>query len=359
MQGNLSPSPPRTTLVGKRAPMSPTPAIPVRQLLPAPADAPPTLVVVVDTEEEFDWEAPFDPASTSVENIRDQHRAQDVFDAYGIVPTYVMDYPVASTPQSVSVLKSFLEAETCEIGAHLHPWVNPPAEEAVDAFHSYACNLPGDLMRRKLEVLTETIARSFGRRPVVYKAGRYGIGPDTPSLLRQLGYQADTSVVPHTAFGADGGPDFRGLPDQPFITDAGLLEVPLSVGFAGWAAAAGPALYGWLYRARSMRLPGIAARLGALERLRLSPEGHTLDEMIRQTRAGLAHKQQYFVLTYHSSSLMPGGSPYARTMQDRDKFVATLTGYVRFFTSLPGATTTTIQAMLRTVTASRACAPHY
>ena len=325
------------------------PAFPVHQRLAPQPDAPPTLVVVVDTEEEFDWDAPFDPASTSVENIGFQHLAQDAFDRHGIVPTYVVDYPVASTADSVATLRSFHESRRCEIGAHLHPWVNPPAEEAISAFHSYACNLPGDLMRRKLEVLDQAIERAFGRKPTVYKAGRYGIGPDTPAVLRSLGFQADTSVVPHTNFSADGGPDFRGLPDQPYEAAEGLLEVPLSVGFAGWAAGAGSRLYAWLERARALRLPGIAARLGVVERLRLSPEGHSLDDMVRQTKAGLGRGQQYFVLTYHSSSLMPGGSPYARTVQMRDEMLRTLTAYLHYFKSLPGSTATTIQSMAQSL----------
>jgi hypothetical protein len=322
---------------------------PVHERLQPPANRGPTLVVVVDTEEEFDWNAPFNPASTSVENIACQHLAQDAFDRHGVVPTYVVDYPVASTPASVAILKGFLDSGRCEIGAHLHPWVNPPAEEEISTFHSYACNLPAGLMRRKLEVLGRAIERGFGRRPTIYKAGRYGVGPDTPPILRDLGYHADTSVVPHTDFRADGGPDFRGLPDQPFLAADGLLEVPLSVGFAGWAARAGSRAYGWLERGRIFRLPGIAARLGALERLRLSPEGHALDDMIRQTAAGLAAGQRYFVLTYHSSSLMPGGSPYSRTVQIRDELLHTLTAYLQHFKSLPGAATATIEAMAQSV----------
>src|SRR4051812_24188695 len=117
----------------------PMPPMPVRQVLQPPPDAPPTLLVVVDTEEEFDWGAPFDPTSVSVENIAHQHLAQDMFDAHGIVPTYAVDYPVATTPASVAVLKPLLDSGRCEVGAHLHPWVNPPAEEEVNARHSFAC----------------------------------------------------------------------------------------------------------------------------------------------------------------------------------------------------------------------------
>src|SRR3954447_16433300 len=156
----------------------------VRKLLKPPTSWPPTLIVVIDTEEEFDWSKPFDPAADSVTNIGFQSLAQDIFDGYDLVPTYVVDYPVASTPAAVAVLRRFAAEGRCEIGAHLHPWVNPPAEGPVDVRHSYPGNLPSDIERRKLIALTDTIAASFGSRPTVYKAGRYGIGSATPAILR-------------------------------------------------------------------------------------------------------------------------------------------------------------------------------
>lgn len=318
-------------------------ALPVlRRLPPQPA---PTLLVIVDTEEEFDWDAPFDPASTSVANIGFQHRAQDLFEAHGVVPTYAVDYPVASTPSSVSVLRPWLEAGRCDIGAHLHPWVNPPAGEDVNAFNSYASNLPDQLMRAKLAVLTETIEQSFRQPPAVYKAGRYGIGPAALPVLQALGYLADASVVPHTDFGADGGPDFRAAPDQPFLLADNLVELPLSVHFVGRAARAGSRLFPVLQGARRWRLPGLAARLGLLERLRLSPEGHTAGDMIRQTESALASGQRTFALTYHSSSLMPRGSPYAKSAADCDGIVRALGQYLDFFLRLPAARSLSARAL--------------
>ena len=70
-----------------------------------PSAEPPTLFVVVDTEEEFDWSAPFSRQSTSVTAMRHIGRAQQMFDRFGIVPTYVVDYPVASKPEGVGAAR--------------------------------------------------------------------------------------------------------------------------------------------------------------------------------------------------------------------------------------------------------------
>jgi hypothetical protein len=319
--------------------------LPISRRLPPPRDGRPVLVVVVDTEEEFDWSAPFDPARTTVANIAEQGRAQAVFDAHGVVPTYVVDYPVATTPASVATLGAFAAAGRCEIGAHLHPWVNPPDDgvRPVPVAMSYPSNLPPALQAAKLTALTEAIARGFGARPVVYKAGRYGIGPGTPALLTSLGYRVDVSVVPHTDFSADGGPDFRGLPEKPTVLATGVVEMPLSVHFVGAMARFGSRLYPALTgrTAGRLRLAGIAARLGLLERLRLSPEGHRLEDLLRQTRAALAAGTRVFMLTYHSSALLPGATSYVRSAAERDAFVATIDAYLRFFLGAAGGRSST------------------
>lgn len=315
--------------------------LPIHAIPSWSADGPPTLLVVIDTEEEFDWDGPFNRASTAVANIECQHLAQDVFATAGIVPTYAIDYPVATTPSAIAVLEPWRRDGQAEIGAHLHPWVNPPYEEAVTAHNSFASNLAPDLMRRKLTILRDSIAASYGAAPLVYKAGRYGIGPETPAVLSALGFTTDTSVVPHLNSTDKGGPDFRALPDRPFMTASAIAELPLSVHFNGHLARFGRQTYPLLSRFERLRAPGIASRLGLLERLRLSPEDHSAADMKRQTQAALAAGHRYFMLTYHSSSLMPGGSPYARTRAKRDAFVATLTKYIEFFTSMPGWATVT------------------
>ena len=318
------------------------------RLCDRPADGPPRLFVVIDTEEEFDWSLPQSRSNTSVGSIRAQHRAHEVFDKYGVVPIYVLDYPVAEDEAAAGILRGLLEDGRCEIGTHLHPWVNPPHEEEVTAHNSYAGNLPTPLERAKLTTLTQRIEAAFGVRPVVYRAGRYGVGPATAGILEDLGYKVDISVVPRTSFADDGGPDFRAFDARPyrFGRSGELLEIPLSCGFHGLLRAWGPVLYPALSSPLGMKLhaPGFAARLGLLERIRLTPEGIDHAAHRRLTESLLAQGQRIFSLTYHSPSLEPGHTPYVRSEAELRAFLETLDRYLDyFFNELGGRPTTPME----------------
>ena len=131
--------------------------------------------------------------ATGVTHMRHIHRAQDVFDAFGIVPNYVIDYPIATQPEAVAPLKAYADTGRALIGAHLHPWVSPPFDEEVNARNSYPGNLPRALEHEKLRVLTGRISAAFGAPPLTYLAGRYGFGPNTGEILESLGYEVDIS----------------------------------------------------------------------------------------------------------------------------------------------------------------------
>jgi hypothetical protein len=112
-----------------------------------------------------------------------------------------------------------------------------------------------------------------------------------------------------------------------------LVVLPLSVHFVGRFASLGGRFFPAINspRGRRLRLPAISARLGLIERLRLSPEGHSAEDMIRQTRAAIANGTRLLMLTYHSSTLLPGATPYARDRAQRDAFVKAIERYLAFF----------------------------
>lgn len=299
-----------------------------------PEDLPPQLIVVIDTEEEFDWSSEPDSEANSVSAMSRIDRAQTIFNDYGIQPCYVIDYPVASKPEGFSLLKEFAEKGQCEIGAHLHPWVNPPVKEALTKPNTYPGNLPKSLEREKLLTLRDKIQENFGTTPVSYKAGRYGFGPNTTEILQELGFSIDLSVCPPLDSRGDGGPDYRRFNAHPFWFGGDqkpILELPCTGGFIGWASAAAVPLYQTAQVLRKFKAPGILSRLGAVDRLMLSPEGFTSAEHIKLTRALYRQGVRTFTWSFHSPSVVPGNTIYVNNDDQLKEFLDSFRRYFDFF----------------------------
>ena len=320
------------------------------RLIPVVLDpaSPPILVVTVDTEAEFDWNAPFSRESTSVRSIGNLYLAQDILQSFGVVPAYLLDYAVATSESSTRILQEFLKTGVCDIGTHLNPWLTPPFTEEISVRNSFPGNLDANTEHVKLHNLTETIAERFGIRPKVYRAGRYGLGVNTPKILAELGYQVDMSVAPYSDFSFEGGPDFSDCTPQPHWggENAGLLEVPMTWAYSGAVSRLGPKLHRRLSgRSGSiLRIPGLLSRLGLLEYVRLTPEGESLASLKSLTRRLLASGNRVFSFSYHSPSLAPGNTPYVRTDRDLKSFLSTINDYLDyFFVEVKGKTMTPLK----------------
>lgn len=279
-------------------------------------------VVTVDTEEEFDWSAPLDRTSHSVDTVPALATFQRFCEDFGVVPVYLIDYPVAVSPALSAALGEAAQAGRCEIGLQLHPWVNPPETEALTPANSFAGNLPFELEREKLSRLLVAVERSLGQAPVAYRAGRYGTGPHTAGILHEAGICVDSSVRSRFDYSEAGGPNYRSHPLAPYwIGEPGeLLELPLTTVFWGPLRRQGDWLYPRLWRAP--RLRGALSRLGLLERIPLTPEGVTAEEAVRGIDIALDDDLPVLVLSFHSPSLVPGHTPYVRSSADLEEFYA-------------------------------------
>ena len=320
-----------------------------RELIHLPAETRPILTVVIHTEEEFDWNQPYDRSATGVEHMQHIDRAQSLFEEFEAVPNYVIDYPIASKELAVAPLKGFADSGRALIGTHLHPWVSPPHEEEVNAFNSYPGNLPRPLEAEKLRLLTAKIHESFGTRPLTYLAGRYGFGPHTGELLEEMGYEVDISPAVPNDFTADGGPDYSGYTSHPywFGERRKLLGLPGSGGYVGALRRGGTTLYNRLRHPglRRTKLPGVAARLRLMERIRLSPEDYSEAEMRRLTDTLYADGIRVFVFSFHSPSVYPGGTPYVQSQADLERFLEKCRRYFDYFFNRLGGETMTPLAL--------------
>ena len=295
--------------------------------------ASPVVLTVLSTEEEFDWSLPFDPKARSVRAARQIDRAQDLFDEYGVRPAYLVTHPIASQEDGYSALRAIHDSGRCEIGAHLHPWVTPPIEEQISLVNSFPGNLPRELEARKLRTLLDQIEATFGTRPVSYQAGRYGFGPRSAEVLRAEGIELDFSATPPYDFGAEHGPDFSRTPVDPVWADSerSLLLVPVTGAYVGYLRWGTHSVYRAATALSWARLPGILARLGAIDRLRLSPEGFSAADNRRLVQFLYDRGVRVFVFSFHSPTVVPGCTSYVRDERELEAFLDRCRKFYDFF----------------------------
>ena len=312
------------------------------------------LIVTVDTEEEGLWSGAFPTAGATVTNIAGVPRFQDICDRLQIQPTYLVNSPVAENETAVAILKEILDSHRCEIGTHIHPWNTAPIVGNYNARDSYLCNLPTELQNKKLLHVTRQIEDNFERRPLSFRSGRYGLDADGAALLRQMGYIVDSSVCPFTDYSADGGPDFRGAPVTPYRigedirgsagSGCGLLEVPVSIGFNRTNFARCDRFHQRISRGipKKFRAVGLLDRLGVLQKTKFSPEKGGAGRLMALARAYAKQNLPCLVLMFHSSSLLPGATPYVPDQKSLAGFLDDLATVLEYCVALLSLTPMTL-----------------
>jgi hypothetical protein len=300
-------------------------------------------VITVDTEEEWDWASGYPTGPTRTENIHKLPDFQNACERSGAAVTYFVNHAVLADSAARGIILELAKRPRVEIGMHIHPWNTPPVQPlemrtrpAEFSFHpiervperdSFLHNLTPDLALAKLDAVYATFAE-HGLKPVSFRGGRYSTSTLVQEWLRKHGFVADASILPYTGWVDDGAPDYRKRNPQPVRLpgDAPLWEIPLSLGytrrpFGFWhkalAVAGGPL--------RPLRLVGLLSKLGVVEKAWLNFENPLGERMLALIRTLRKMNAPYLCFTLHSSSLLPGGSPYAPNAAAVEKLFRTLT----------------------------------
>lgn len=298
-----------------------------------------TLVVSVDAEEDA-W-APTRERAT-VENVRELTRLSAFLHGLGMRATYFVTYQVALQPWAADILGEVRARWGDEVGAHLHPWNTPPLDDPFLPHNTVLKNLPGELQRAKLEHLTALLTQAVGARPRCFRAGRFGLGVETVTALRQCGYTVDSSVTPYYDWQPfDNGPSFVGAPFGPYYLreqgdvrmpapSGAVVEVPISSAYNRRPFSVWNRLYEWTdsARLRRLRVRGLLSRTGVLKRILLGPERASVAEMLRLSRLLIEEGVEHLHLFLHSSSLLPGLTPYAPSGAAVERLYAAVARYV-------------------------------
>ncbi len=298
------------------------------------------LIITIDTEEDS-WDG-YSTTGNTVRNIERVPALQEMFDGFGVRPTYLVTYPVATDATAVSILKAVLDRGACEIGAHCHPWNTPPFEEEMIKRNTMLCNLPKGLQFEKLRVLDEAIRTGFGIKPTSFRCGRWGYNGDVAENLNRLGYKVDTSIAAYMDWSAYDGPDFSTTPPGAFRFSADdilreqprgpLAEVPATVGFLQRRFCMANRIHRALSRSpvNRLRIAGVLHRAGLVNKVWLSPEDADARSMIKLARQMRKNGYAFLNMSFHSPNLIAGLTPFVRTKEAEKDFLDRTSGFLEF-----------------------------
>ena len=287
----------------------------------------------VDTEADDQWSAA-GRDKLALRNIAELPRLQKLCDQYGVRPTYLVTYEVAKDPESRSVLRGLAREGRCEIGSHHHPWTTPPPSDG----HLFPLNLNLEQFRSQLRALTEAVGEVTGESPVSYRSGRNGFAGSHVEALESEAYTVDSSVDPFFNERTKGGPSFAGARLEPYFVSgedprrAGasrLLEIPVTSALNRRLPHRLEAAYADFTPAYTFRR--VLRLLRIVRPIWLRPSYSKTEDMLWLADHLLKAKMPVANIIFHSSELIPGGSPYNSTEEDVETFYENLSTLLRFF----------------------------
>jgi peptidoglycan/xylan/chitin deacetylase (PgdA/CDA1 family) len=234
-------------------------------------------------------------------------RLHPLFRRFGAKPTYLLSPELLRDARCV---ERFASLEGCELGTHLHGELAEPDAFEPDVTNAVQRDYPESVERAKISWLTGAFRAAFGRPPSSFRAGRFGLGPNTVSILQDLGYSVESSVTPHLDWShVSPGLSFIGSPTQPYHPDvkdparpgsAALLEVPVTI------------------RPRALsRLPVVGKYVEPRWLRPTKTSGHALVTLARETiddgRRTRPERPIVLNAMFHNVEVVAGTSPYAAT----------------------------------------------
>src|SRR5262249_9983635 len=138
------------------------------------------------------------------------------------------------------------QRSSAELGTHLHGEYAEPGAYEPAVTRVFQRDYPEEVERAKVTYLTTAFRSAFDQPPRSFRAGRFGIGPNTIPILEALDYQVESSVTPSLGWSWSGatGRDFIRAPSQPYRPDrrrpgiegaSRLWEIPVTIHPCRWA----------------------------------------------------------------------------------------------------------------------------
>ena len=267
------------------------------------------VIVSLDVEEEGLFSGNYAARGCGVRNVALLPRLAPLTHDLGFPLTLFCAHTVFSSPEARPHLAWMRDHCRAEIAAHLHHWSTPPLTDGEDSDDSSQKDgppvrtdkMPRQLLRRRLRTLLDA-GRDFQGAPLTsFRMGRWDLKASVRPLLAEEGITFDSSVCPLRVF--SGGPDHFLAPTEPYWPEdcPGLLESPVTQ-----VALLPPLARLWYGLTRRKALVDSFHFWGALSP---NPVWHSPAVMRAATRLLVRRGGRVLSLFWHSSEMLPGGSP--------------------------------------------------
>ena len=323
-----------------------------------PAQAPPAagtarpkpplrVVISLDVEEEGLFCGTYAATGCGVRNVELLPKLAPLSDELGFPLTLFCAYTVFASAPARAVLEEMRDSHGAEIGAHLHHWSTPPFDGSPQAGASGAPArthlLPRELLRRRLRTLFDA-GRDFQGAPLTsFRMGRWDLKAELRPLLAEEGILVDSSVCPLRAF-AGGADHFlapadpywvEGAPERPLL-EAPITQVPLVPGMER------------LWRGLAGRRREVLDRFHFFGALSANPFWHGASAMRLATWLHVRRGGKVLGLFWHSSEMLPGGSPHVPDEAAATAALEKIFGFCRWLRehfAVEGVTLTALRAL--------------
>lgn len=265
------------------------------------------VIVSLDVEEEGLFSGKYAAADCGVRNVALLTQLAPLTQDLGFPLTLFCAHTVFASSEARPHLAWMRDNCQAEIAAHLHHWSTPPLlsceEDPVqkDGTPTRTDQLPRELLRQRLRTLLD-IGHDFQSAPLTsFRMGRWDLKSSVRPLLAEEGITFDSSVCPLRIF--RGGPDHFLAPTTPYwLKDApGLLESPVT------QLPLHPLLArAWYQLTRKKPMADSFHFWGALSP---NPVWHSQTIMRAATKMLIRRGGKVLSLFWHSSEMLPGGSP--------------------------------------------------
>lgn len=263
------------------------------------------VVISLDVEEEGLFSGQYPSLNPGVKNVARIGALDEMSRELAFPLTLFCSHAVFDSPAALESVGKLVEFAGAEVGAHLHHWSTPPLGNQAAGSPLRTHLMPQDILEQKLANLLNAGQKFLGRPLTSFRMGRWDLKSSLLSMLARHGILVDSSVCPLRHFGQ--GPDHFLAPYEPYwctlsqgrrILEAPITQLALNNGLAKvW------------HKATSFR-SGLCDSFHFFGCVSPNPLWHSARMMRLATRLLVKRGGRVLNMFWHSSEMMPGGSPH-------------------------------------------------